>query len=174
MVSIQERFQIRCELQWHACNIYLPQPNVPCKACDPLSMTWQPETLAGLQLGFQRNGTSRFNLGQDVSQSICHRQKYFLVPLSLCPWTRAGAKNPGTNSFVMGNPGKKLIFPEKKDESKNFGVYSAVLFYKEINYFIRIGPPQFSALHNGQSYVRKLKSEYVMFLFYIYALCSFK
>ena len=53
------------------------------------------------KVGFPRDGTSRC--------PFVPRQKYFLVPLSLCPGTRAGAKIPGQTPLSRDVPGQNHI-----------------------------------------------------------------
>jgi hypothetical protein len=46
-------------------------------------------------------------------------QKYFLVPLSLCPGTRAEAKIPGQTLLSRDVPGKNLFPQTNKKQEKD-------------------------------------------------------
>ena len=64
---------------------------------------------------------SRVSKGQDVPLSLCPGIKSFLVQLSLCPRTRAAAKNSVTNSSV---PGQNHYLIDKKNFIKNCSFFT--------------------------------------------------
>ena len=64
-----------------------------------------------LSLVFPKDGTTRDKPGRDVPLSLGPKTKQNLVPVSLCPGTRAGAKIPGQTPLSRDVPGQK--FSEK-------------------------------------------------------------
>ena len=77
---------------------------------------------------------SRVSKGQDVPLSLCPGIKSFLVQLSLCPRTRAAAKNSVTNSFVQG---QNHYLIDKKNFIKNCSFFT--LFFPSVPVIFQAG-----------------------------------
>ena len=60
---------------------------------------------------------TRVSTGRDVPLSLCPRTKNFLVPVSFCPGTRAGANIPGQTPLSQDVPGQnELKFFKKRPD----------------------------------------------------------
>ena len=80
-----------------------------------LSVT-KPRKVRKKVFNWQRFTCTRVSRGRDVPGQCGTGQKYFLVPLSLCPGTRAGAKIPGQTPLSRDVPGQNH-FPKRNQKT---------------------------------------------------------